>query len=426
MPGIDPERAPPFDINRCHRWYSFIQAFSAQLVRHVLSKFSHSSGLIFDPFVGTGTTCVECKIQGIPSVGIDANPMALFASRVKTTWDLDIQTVQKEKEALLSDLQPNIKDLTISSLSSLKHYIETQNISREVLQETLALLSNEDIDPILVAKCLIGRNHIEKISDPKTRDFFRLALASTLVKSANIRSDPESGRKKPKVDVSVLKTFDDHLKMMISDLIHLQRLHAGETRIEQGDARQVLKFLGNETVRGVITSPPYPVDTDYTRQTRLELAILGLVRNLNDLQKIEQTMIRGSRRQIFKEDHDFDQVQDFPEIQAVISELVSFYHNARDPNDYSKMYPRLLGEYFGGMYSHFEQLYEVLQPNGWTAYVVGDKILFKKIPIRTAEILAKLAHRLGYNIKGIEFWRNRISTDHKIPLPENILFLSKE
>jgi len=359
-------------------------------------------------------------------VGIDANPMALFASRVKTTWDLDIQTVQKEKEALLSDLQPNIKDLTISSLSSLKHYIETQNISREVLQETLALLSNEDIDPILVAKCLIGRNHIEKISDPKTRDFFRLALASTLVKSANIRSDPESGRKKPKVDVSVLKTFDDHLKMMISDLIHLQRLHAGETRIEQGDARQVLKFLGNETVRGVITSPPYPVDTDYTRQTRLELAILGLVRNLNDLQKIEQTMIRGSRRQIFKEDHDFDQVQDFPEIQAVISELVSFYHNARDPNDYSKMYPRLLGEYFGGMYSHFEQLYEVLQPNGWTAYVVGDKILFKKIPIRTAEILAKLAHRLGYNIKGIEFWRNRISTDHKIPLPENILFLSKE
>ncbi len=157
----------------------------------------------------------------------------------------------------------------------------------------------------------------------------------------------------------MLKTFDDHLKMMISDLIHLQRLHAGETRIEQGDARQVLKFLGNETVRGVITSPPYPVDTDYTRQMRLELAILGLIRNLYDFQKIEQTMIRSSKSHIFKEDHDFDQVQDFPEIQAVISELVSFYHNAKDLNDHSKMYPRLLGEYFGVMYSQFEQLYEV-------------------------------------------------------------------
>ncbi|MFX0201734.1 MAG: DNA methyltransferase [Candidatus Hodarchaeota archaeon] len=85
IPGNDPERAPPININRCHQWYSFIQAFSAQLVRHVLSKFSHSSGLILDPFVGTGTTCVECKILGIPSVGIDVNPMALFASRVKTT-----------------------------------------------------------------------------------------------------------------------------------------------------------------------------------------------------------------------------------------------------------------------------------------------------------------------------------------------------
>ncbi len=359
-------------------------------------------------------------------MGIDANPMAVFATRVKTTWDLDIQTVQQEKEALLSNVQPKFRNLTISSKSSLEHYIETQGISREDLQASFTLLSNKGIDPILVAKCLIGRAQIETISDPKIRDFFRLVLASTFVKSANIRSDPEIGRIKPKVAVSVLQTFDAHTKMMISDLIHLQWLHAGETHIEQGDARQVLKFLGRKTVRGVITSPPYPLDTDYTRQTRLELAILGLVRQLNDLQRIEQTMIRGSRRQIFKEDHDFDQVQDFPEIQAVISELVNHYHKEEDPSDYSKRYPCLLGEYFGGMYSHLEQLYEVLKPDGWAAYVVGDKMLFKKIPIRTAKILAKLAHRLGYKIKGIEFWRNRVSSVHKDPLPENILFLSKE
>jgi len=359
-------------------------------------------------------------------VGIDVNPMAVFASRVKTTWDLDIQAILQEKDVLFSNVRPKIRDLTISSQTSLEHYVETHDMSREVLQESLALLSDENIDPILVTKCLIGRTQIEKISDPKIRDFFGLALASTLVKSANIRSDPESRRRNPKVGVSVLQTFDNHMKMMISDLIHLKRLRAGETRIEQGDARQVLKLLGCETVRGVITSPPYPVDTDYTRQTRLELAILGLVRQLNDLQRIEQTMIRGSRRQIFKEDHDFDQVQDFPEIQAVISELVNQYHKAKDPSDYSKMYPRLLGEYFGGMYSHLEQLYEVLKPDGWAAYVVGDKMLFKKIPIRTAEILAKLAHRLDYKIKGIEFWRNRVSSVHKDPLPENILFLSKE
>lgn len=359
-------------------------------------------------------------------MGIDANPMAVFATRVKTTWDLDIQTVQQEKEALLSNVQPKFRNLTISSKSSLEHYIETQDISREDLQASLTLLSNEGIDPILVAKCLIGRVQIETISDPKIHDFFGLTLASTLVKSANIRSDPESGRIKPKVAVSVLQTFDDQTKMMISDLIHLQRLRAGETQIEQGDARLVLKFLGCKTVRGVITSPPYPLDTEYTRQTRLELAILGLVRQLNDLQRIEQTMIRGSRRQIFNKDHDFDHVQDFPEIQAVISELVNQYHKAEDPSDYSKMNPRLLGEYFGGMYLHLEQLYEVLKPDGWAAYVVGDKMLFKKIPIRTAEILAKLAHRLGYKIKGIEFWRNRVSSVHKDPLPENILFLSKE
>lgn len=392
----------------------------------MLSKFSYSSGIIVDPFVGTGTTCVECKIQGIPSFGIDANPMAVFATRVKTTWDLDIQAIQQEKESLLSNIQPKFRNLTISSIHLLEHYIESQGISREDLQAILALLANKGIDPILVGKCLIARGQIEKVSDPKIRDFFGLALASTLVKAANVRSDPESGCIKPKVAVSVLQFFDDHTKMMISDLIHLQQLRAGETRIEQGDARLILKFLGCKTVRGVITSPPYPLDTEYTRQTRLELAILRHVHQLKDLQRIEQTMIRGSRRQIFKGDHDFDQVQDFPEIQAIISKFVNQNQKVDDQNDYRKMYPRLLEEYFGGMYLHLKQLYEVLKPDGWAAYVVGDKILFKKIPIRTAEVLAKLAHRLGYKIKGIKFWRNRFSADHKVPLPENILFLSKE
>jgi hypothetical protein len=44
---------------------------------------------VLDPFCGTGTTLVECKKQGIPSVGIEANPVLAFASQVKDDWTAD-------------------------------------------------------------------------------------------------------------------------------------------------------------------------------------------------------------------------------------------------------------------------------------------------------------------------------------------------
>lgn len=46
------------------------------------------SDTVLDPFCGTGTTLVECKKLRIPSVGIEASPMAHFASSVKVDWQV--------------------------------------------------------------------------------------------------------------------------------------------------------------------------------------------------------------------------------------------------------------------------------------------------------------------------------------------------
>src|SRR5262249_20999494 len=70
-----------------HEWYRFVLSFPPHLVRQYLERFEIlTNQCVLDPFCGTGTTLVECKKQGIPSIGIEANPMAFFASQVKTDW----------------------------------------------------------------------------------------------------------------------------------------------------------------------------------------------------------------------------------------------------------------------------------------------------------------------------------------------------
>src|SRR6266498_4971642 len=73
-----------------HDWYRFVLSFPPHLVRDYLQRFAIGPDQqVLDPFCGTGTTLVECKKLGIPSVGIEANLMAHFASQVKVNWDVD-------------------------------------------------------------------------------------------------------------------------------------------------------------------------------------------------------------------------------------------------------------------------------------------------------------------------------------------------
>ncbi len=81
--------------------------------------------------------------------------------------------------------------------------------------------------------------------------------------------------------------------------------------------------------------------------------------------------------------------------------------------------------YFGGMKRHLEAAFGGLRHRGKAAYVVGDSRSFKMVHIKTAKILAKIAEDIGFEVVGIELWRDRRSTAHEEPLPENVLVLRR-
>jgi len=68
-----------------HDFYRYPARFSPILAREIITQFSKPGDLVIDPFVGGGTTLVECASLGRKSIGIDLSSLATFIGRVKTT-----------------------------------------------------------------------------------------------------------------------------------------------------------------------------------------------------------------------------------------------------------------------------------------------------------------------------------------------------
>ena len=89
------------DDRPVHDWFRFVLSYPPHLVRDYLQRFGITNkNLVLDPFCGTGTTLVECKKIGIPSVGIEANPMAHLACTVKTDWAPDADSIYKNAQRI--------------------------------------------------------------------------------------------------------------------------------------------------------------------------------------------------------------------------------------------------------------------------------------------------------------------------------------
>ncbi len=68
-----------------HNFYRYPARFSPEFVRAVIGEFTGPGDLIYDPFMGGGTTLVEALAMGRNSIGTDISSLAAFISEVKTT-----------------------------------------------------------------------------------------------------------------------------------------------------------------------------------------------------------------------------------------------------------------------------------------------------------------------------------------------------
>ncbi len=428
--------------NVVHDWYRFVLAYPDHLVTDMLKRLEAQPGdVVLDPFCGTGTTLVECKKLDIDAIGIEANPVCRLASQVKTNWSPDPQRLREVTESILARITPQSDALTYSSQPLFADAYEVDGLREKLLARSpearyfvsSGMLKRSWMSETPFYKSVLLLNEIKDFAAGNSNDdlhsALRIALASILVETAaNVSFGPEIYVSGKKEDVDVLQAFSDKVDKMARDLEAVQRLDStGQAEVIEGDAREcgrILRESGISSIDFVITSPPYPTEKDYTRQTRLELVFLGYVHGRKSLQRVKKAMVRSHSKGIYKADDDGQYVADVPEVQAIADELREKV--ADKTYGFAKVYPRIIEEYFGGMHRHLESLFTVLKKGGRCAYVVGDQCTYLRTYTPTGEILALLAERTGYRVSDTLVWRVRKGTTGSgKPIKEEIVLLEK-
>ena len=67
-----------------HNFYRYPARFSPKFVRSAIEQFTRPGDLVFDPFMGGGTTLVEAVSLGRTAIGTDISSLATFVSEAKT------------------------------------------------------------------------------------------------------------------------------------------------------------------------------------------------------------------------------------------------------------------------------------------------------------------------------------------------------
>lgn len=404
-----------------HDWYNFVLGFTPTFPEYMLRRENISAAngdIVLDPFGGSGTTQLVCKLNGIKSYGIDANDFMVFAASKKLDWSLNPRAISDIRDEIVGIYTQSILAIdweTPDEIEDRANRIRVEALDRRYISDK----------PLIKVELL--RDAINQLDcESRYKEFFSFAISSILVPISNVKYGPGFGIGKIKEDADVLATFNKKLDLMIEDLSCVtteQKSTFSDTLL--GDSRLLSQYIEPNSISLIVTSPPYPGDHEYTKHSKLELIFQGYATDLASFRTIKKRMIRGSTTNIYRQDNERSKVEDIVEISEVTAEIDERLKKDGATSGFEKLYTKLIWEYFGGMYNALEESYKVLKPGGKIALLVSDSHAFKMVHIQTAELLKKVGEKAGFINAEILLWQNKPSTSHRYQLRENILILQK-
>jgi hypothetical protein len=226
-----------------HRFYRYPARFSPTFVQTAIEHLTEPGDLVFDPFLGGGTTLVEALRLGRVGVGSDINELAIFISQVKTTLLTEAAEHHLRKWAhgvgqYVNMQAPADVDGIWRESGYFKH-MESGGLwrYRKAIQQVLDAIS--------------------WLPDNASREFARCALLRT----AQVALDG----KRSALPISIFRMrLVSYLSEMLDDMAALRAETAGIERQpcrivkQSADQAHTSGIFDQSKPRLILTSPPYP------------------------------------------------------------------------------------------------------------------------------------------------------------------------
>ena len=252
-----------------HGYHRYPAKFIPQIVSRLAEKYTRVGDFIVDPFGGCGTTLVESKVMGRPSIAVDINPVAVLITKAKIT-PIDLVKIEKEFFILKNRLEK---------------YSEKTRVKAP---------KHERVDywfkPEEKIKLAFIFAEISKIKNQDVQDFFFCGF-SNILKNCSIwlQKSNKPIRDFEKKPSEPIKTFLKQIKMMLRGNARLFELLSEKgylkvpSKVVCTDARTTP--AKDDSVSLIVTSPPYVTSYEYADLHQLTALWLEYTKDLSDFRK---------------------------------------------------------------------------------------------------------------------------------------------
>jgi len=420
--SADNQRAP------VHRWFPFLAGFSHLLVKEVVNFFEpeEEGNLLFDPFMGSGTTGVVGKEVGINVIGNEVNPFLYKICKTKmSSWETkDSTSLHSDTRKLLELASQNWRTIdVVEEHPVLKRCYPLNNLKK--LVRLRKLIETRDF------------------SSPSEELYFFLVLTKCLISSAkvgiNVPYISWSAKKKPK---EVFSLFKDTSQIVCEDLATMPKSTKDTiARVFPYDSRIRHSKIKSGSASIVFTSPPYLNNFDYGESLKVFLYFWKIANNWNEInRKIRRVSVTSAttyydqtklRSKPYEKILGRDFLAQLPSISEQImrkSELMRIEMAKRiNPR---KSFDLLTLLYFKDMYYALKELHRIVKKGAPCFLVVGDSAPYG-IHVPTDTLLGEIGLELGFSSYTIQPLRRRgikwrtLRYRHNLTLREGLLIMRR-
>ena len=400
-----------------YRWYKYKEAFSAPLVEHCLNHYGIRSGVLLDPFAGSGTALFAAAGMGLEAHGIELLPVGreIINARLllETAFTVtDFQRLEEwaskspweetENRASLPTLRITDGAYPQDTVEAIERYTGSLGNENERVQAVLRFALLCVLESVSFTRKdgqylrwddRSGRRAGRRVG---TKPFckgpipgFREALSAKLVEIlTDVRAPVEGG----------LSTATPRALPLFE-----AQPGSGSIRVYTASCLDVLPTLTAGGYDVIVTSPPYCNRYDYTRTYALELALLGAdEKGLVDLrQRMLSCTVENRAKDLLAMNAGWARAVAATDAQQLLQAILSYLEELKAEKRLNNNgIPRMVRGYFYELACVIAECARVLVPGGLMV-MVNDNVRYAGVSVSVDLISSDLAEQLGFRAESI-------------------------